>query len=74
MRLARSSRARNRECLRGPYNPSINDECGLLVEGFEYPPCLGLVWNPEYHKALIEQLGFQPVCRSYGLHSALASS
>jgi hypothetical protein len=64
-------RARNRECLRGPYNPSINDECGLLVEGFKYPPYLGLVWNPKYHKALIEQLEFQPVCRSYGLHLPL---
>ena len=59
-------RARNRECLRGPYNPSINDECGLLVEGFEYPPCLGLCWNPEYQKTLVEQLGFRVVCRSFG--------
>ena len=45
--------------VRGPYSPSINDECGLLVEGFQYPPCLGLCWNPEYQKTLIEQLGFQ---------------
>jgi hypothetical protein len=59
-------RSRNRECLRGPYNPSINDECGLLVEGFEYPPCLGLCWNPEYQKTLVEQLGFRVVCRSFG--------
>ncbi|HEY5811605.1 MAG TPA: hypothetical protein VIT23_03005, partial [Terrimicrobiaceae bacterium] len=27
-------RSRDRKSLRGPYNPSINDECGLLVEGF----------------------------------------
>lgn len=54
------------ETLRGPYNPSINDECGLLVEGFEYPPCLGLIWNPAYHRALLEGLGFQTVCTSYG--------
>ena len=39
-------RSRGLESLRGPYNPSINDECGLLVQGFEHPPCLGLVWNP----------------------------
>ena len=71
MRQARSFDRANRECLRGPYNPSINDECGLLVEGFEHPPCLGLVWNPEYHKALVEQLGFRLVCRSYGLHLPL---
>ena len=59
-------RSRGLESLRGPYNPSINHECGLLVQGFEHPPCLGLVWNPEYHKALIERVGFQPVCRSFG--------
>jgi hypothetical protein len=59
-------RSRNRDCMRGPYNPSINDECGLLVEGFEHPPCLGLCWNPEYQKALLEQLGFRVVCRSFG--------
>ncbi len=59
-------RSRGMESIRGPYNPSINDECGLLVEGFEHPPCLGLCWNPEYHKTLIEQLGFRPVCRSFG--------
>ncbi|HEY5811301.1 MAG TPA: hypothetical protein VIT23_01440, partial [Terrimicrobiaceae bacterium] len=61
-------RSRDRESLRGPYNPSINDECGLLVEGFDHPPCLGLCWNPEYYKTLVEQLGFQSVCRSLGLH------
>jgi hypothetical protein len=59
-------RSRGLESLRGPYNPSINDECGLLVEGFEHPPCLGLVWNPAYHRVLIEQLGFQTVCKSFG--------
>jgi hypothetical protein len=63
---ARILQSRNRECLRGPYNPSINDECGLLVEGFEHPPCIGLCWNPEYHKTLIEQLGFRVACRSFG--------
>ena len=64
-------RARGLESVRGPYNPSINDECGLLVQGFEHPPYLGLVWNPEYHKTLIEQLGFQCVCRSYGFYLPL---
>jgi hypothetical protein len=59
-------RSRGLESIRGPYNPSINDECGLLAQGFEYPPCLGLVWNPEYHKTLIEQMGFKTVCKSFG--------
>jgi hypothetical protein len=24
------------------------------------------VWNPEYHKTLIEQIGFKTVCKSFG--------
>ena len=59
-------RSRGLESIRGPYNPSINDECGLLVQGFEHPPCMGLVWNPAYHQALVEEMGFQPVSRSFG--------
>lgn len=53
--------------LRGPYNPSINDECGLLVKGFEYPPCIGLTWNPGYYQALVEGEGFAPIVKSFGL-------
>jgi hypothetical protein len=63
---AKILRSRGLESLRGPYNPSINDECGLLVQGFEHPPTVGLVWNPPYQQALVEQLGFQPVCSSFG--------
>ena len=69
--VAKVLSSRGLESIRGPYNPSINDECGLLVQGFEHPPCLGLVWNPEYQKALIEQLGFQTVCRSFGFELPL---
>jgi hypothetical protein len=64
-------RSRGLATLRGPYNPSIHDECGLLVQGFEHPPCMGLIWNPKYHQTLIEELGFQPVCSSFGFHLPL---
>ena len=64
--VAQVLRSRGLESLRGPYNPSIDDECGLLVQGFEHPPCLGLVWNPQYYKTLIDQMGFQTVCKSFG--------
>jgi hypothetical protein len=59
-------RARDRVSLRGPYNPSINDECGLLVNGFEDPPCIGLTWNPPYYRELLEKLGFAVVNKSLG--------
>jgi len=44
--------------LRGPMNPSINDECGLLVDGFDRPAVLMMSYNPPYYPALIEGAGF----------------
>ena len=32
--------------VRGPLNPSINYEVGLLIEGFDYPPALMMTYNP----------------------------
>lgn len=46
------------ETIRGPYNPSINDDCGLLLNGFDKPTTVGLPWNPPYYEALLEGLGF----------------
>ena len=43
--------------MRGPMNPSINDECGLLVEGFDTPPTLLMTHNLPYYVALHEGYG-----------------
>jgi GNAT superfamily N-acetyltransferase len=45
--------------LRGPVNPSMNDECGLLVEGFERPPVLMMPYNPPYYAELLEGCSLQ---------------
>lgn len=44
--------------VRGPVNPSMNDECGLLVDGFDRPPVVLMTYNPAYYTRLIEQYGF----------------
>ena len=44
--------------VRGPYSPSVNDECGLLVEGFDIPPVTGLVWNPRFYERLVKSAGY----------------
>lgn len=44
--------------MRGPTNPSINYEWGLLVEGFDRPPMFMMTYNPPYYGELIEQAGF----------------
>jgi hypothetical protein len=45
--------------LRGPANPSVNDEYGLLVEGFNERPTVLMPYNPEYYIALVEGYGFK---------------
>ena len=44
--------------IRGPLNPSPNYEVGLLIEGFDYPPALGMTYNPPYYPRLVESCGF----------------
>ncbi len=51
-------RARGRDEIMGPIDYSTNYVCGLLVEGFEFPPTLLTAHNPPYYAALIEGLGF----------------
>jgi len=65
-------RERGCDSVRGPYNPSINDECGLLVEGFDIPPFIGLTWNPAYYEALVRDSGYESVRASRGFHLPLA--
>jgi hypothetical protein len=54
-------RARGLTTVRGPISPSMNHECGLLVDGFETPPVLMTPWNPPYYGGLIEGAGYAKV-------------
>lgn len=47
--------------IRGPVNPSMNDECGLLVEGFDSPAVVLMTYNPPYYARLIEKAGYSKV-------------
>jgi hypothetical protein len=53
--------ARNQKlkCLQGPMNPTTNDECGLLIEGFDSPPVFMMTYNPHYYVSLLEAEGFR---------------
>lgn len=57
-RAAEALREAGMETIRGPYNPSINDDCGVLLNGFEKNTVIGLPWNPDYYAELLEGLGF----------------
>jgi GNAT superfamily N-acetyltransferase len=59
---------RNITALRGPMNPSMNHECGLLVEGFDTPPFFMMTHNPPYYQRLIENCGFAKVEDMFAFH------
>ena len=42
---------------RGPLSWSINEEMGLLVEGFDSPPMLMMAHSKPYHGPLLEEVG-----------------
>jgi len=44
--------------VRGPVNPSLNYECGLLIEGFDTPPFFMMTHNRPYYARLVEASGF----------------
>jgi len=50
-------RTRSLDTMRGPASFSTNDECGLLVEGFDTPPTLMMPHNPPYYAELLERAG-----------------
>jgi hypothetical protein len=52
-------RERGALVMRGPISPSLHDECGTLVEGFDSPPMIQMPYNPPYHAALLEAYGYR---------------
>lgn len=46
------------ESIRGPFNLSTNEECGLLVEGFDTDPRLMMTHNHRWLGGLVEAAGY----------------
>ncbi|MEM9644494.1 MAG: N-acetyltransferase [Planctomycetota bacterium] len=45
--------------LRGPVHPSLNYECGCLVDGFDTPPTFLIPYNQSYYDRLIKGSNFE---------------
>lgn len=43
----------------GPFDPSINDTCGLLVEGFDTPPSMMMGHHRPWYARRLEALGYR---------------
>lgn len=44
--------------LRGPFNPSVNDEIGLQIDAFDQPGYVMIPYNPAWYVPLVEAQGF----------------
>lgn len=45
--------------IEGPVNPSTNEPCGLLIDGFDKPAMAMMTYNKPYYADLINQSGFK---------------
>jgi GNAT superfamily N-acetyltransferase len=52
-------KSRGLETMRGPASFSLNEEAGLLVDGFDGPPVVMMTYNPRWYEQLIEGYGFR---------------
>lgn len=52
-------RQQGMEFFRGPLNPSLNYEAGLLIQGFASPATLMMTYNPPYYPELVHFCGFR---------------
>ncbi len=58
-------RARGRAAIRGPFNFSTNEECGLLLDNFDDAPRVMMTYNPPYYQGLIEHEGYTKAMDMY---------
>ncbi len=61
-------RERGRRSMRGPASFSINDTCGVLVEGDPGLPTIMMAHNPPYYPALLEGAGLTKAKDLYAHH------
>lgn len=50
-------RGRGRERIIGPMDFTTNDECGILIEGYDEPSMILEPWHPPYYRELVEGYG-----------------
>ncbi|HXV74154.1 MAG TPA: N-acetyltransferase, partial [Sphingomonadales bacterium] len=62
-------RAKGMARAQGPYNLSVNEECGVLVKGFDTPPMIMMGHALSYYQRLYERSGYKKAkdLYAYGL-------
>jgi GNAT superfamily N-acetyltransferase len=65
-------RAYGRDRMVGPYDFVINEECGVLIEGFEHEPMIRQPWHPPYYRQRLENAGLQKAMDVFHWHLNMA--
>jgi GNAT superfamily N-acetyltransferase len=52
-------RERGRDRMVGPMDFTMNDESGVLIDGFEREPLIRQAWQPPYYQRLCEEAGLE---------------
>ena len=60
-------RAQGSMKIAGPLNFSVNEECGLLIDGFDTPPYIMMPHGRPYYKDHFERLGFHKATDMHAL-------
>lgn len=58
-------RSRGRDRIVGPACFAMNDESGILIEGFEREPFIRQPWHPPYYQRRLEEVGMAKVVDLY---------
>jgi GNAT superfamily N-acetyltransferase len=66
-------RGQGLKTMRGPENLSVNDDLGLLIEGFDTPPMIMMPYNPPYYEKLIEGCGFRKAMDLFAYYGEAAN-
>jgi len=52
-------REKGMKAMRGPICPSTNEECGILIAGFDSPPFIMMYHNPPYYPKFMDRFGLK---------------
>ena len=66
-------RARNVDKIIGPAQWSVNEECGLLVDGFDTPPVVMMPHGQPAYQTMIEGQGFTKATDMFAFQAELAA-
>lgn len=66
-------REKDRSRMVGPSQWSVNEECGLLVDGFETPPVMMMPYGQPYYQNMIEEFGLEKATDMYAFQAELSA-